>query len=92
MVIEPPGETRIARILEIDDGVLVAIEKLRLENLRGFVGHTSVGKLCIRIKCTADESAEDSRRGGSVEAMVVIEYSNPHVGVENLLVSRKRGA
>ena len=33
MMIEPPGQTRIARVLEVDDGILVAIKKLRFEKL-----------------------------------------------------------
>ena len=78
MMIEPPGEMRVARILEIHNGVLVAIEKLRLENLRGFVGHAGVSELGAGVKRTFHEAAEEGRGGRAVEAVVVVENPDAH--------------
>ena len=81
MVIEPPGELRVARVLEIDDGVLVAVEKAVFENLRGPVGHAGISEIRVRMECAADEAAEERCRGGAVETVVVIEDSYEHARV-----------
>ena len=58
MVIEPPGQAGIAGVLEIDDGVLVAIEERRVEGLGGPMRHSGVGELRIRVNGARDEAAE----------------------------------
>src|SRR5580700_509014 len=78
VMVEPPGQFRVARILEVDDRVLVAIEKLVFEDLRGAVGHPGVGEAGIRVKGAPDEAAEERGRGGAVETVVVIEDSYEH--------------
>ena len=42
MMIEPPGQLRVAGVLEVDDGVLVAVEQAVFEDLRGPVCHAGV--------------------------------------------------
>ncbi len=81
MVVEPPGELRIARVLEIDDGVLVAVEKAVFENLRGPVSHARISEIRPGIECAPNEAAEERCGGGAVETVVVIEDSYEHARV-----------
>src|SRR5581483_9316272 len=46
MVVEPPRETRIGRILEIYNRIDVAIEKIRLKQLGCFVREPRKGQFC----------------------------------------------
>src|ERR1700722_2473524 len=71
MVVEPPSEFGRAGILEIDDGVFVAVEGAVLEGLRGFVRHAGVEEFGGGVDALAIEAREN--RGGrcSVEALVV---------------------
>ena len=78
MMIEPPGQARIVGVLEIDDGVLVAVEQAVFEELRRLVGHAGVWNSASGWNVPADEAAEEGRRGRAVETMVVIEDSHPH--------------
>ena len=50
MMVEPPGEPRVGGVLEVDDGILVAIEKMVVENLRRGVRHTREFKISFRDK------------------------------------------
>ena len=79
MMIEPPGQAGVGRILEIDDGVDIAVEHGGLEQLRGFMGQAGIDEVGAGIEFFSDKTAEEGRRGGAVEAMVVIENANPHV-------------
>ena len=95
MMIEPPSEARIGGVLEVHDGIDVAIEKAGLEQLRSLVGQARKFELSVGIKLGFQEPREERRGGRSVEAMVVIEDPRAHLKVivrENLLVSRKSGA
>ena len=72
MMVEPPGQLRVAGILEIDDGVLIAIEQAVFEDLRGPVGHACIFEVRVGVKRAPDEAAEERGRGGAVETVVVI--------------------
>ena len=78
MMVEPPCEPRIGRVLEIDDGVFVPVEKVIVKQLRRFVRHAREFELSVRVKLVLNEAAEESRRGRTVETMVVIKDSHPH--------------
>src|SRR6266540_7056032 len=82
MVVEPPGYFGTAAILEIDDGVLVAVKEALIEELRRAVRQSRVHKLGVRVKRPFEETAEVRSRGRSIEAMVVIEDSYPHAVTE----------
>ena len=75
MMIEPPCQLFVVRVLEIDDGVLVAVEQAVFENLAGPMGHAGIVEPRIGMKRAADEAAEEGRRSRAVETMVVIEDS-----------------
>ncbi len=81
VMVEPPCQVRIARVLEVDDRILVTIEERIFEELGGFMGHAGVGKLCIVMEGAALKTAEEGGRSGPVETMVVIENSYAHSGV-----------
>jgi hypothetical protein len=72
MVIEPPGQFRVARIFEVDNGVFVSIEQAVFEDLGGPMGHACVPEAGIRVERTPEEAAEERGRGGAVETVVVI--------------------
>src|SRR5437879_1731128 len=86
-MVEPPGKPWIARIFEIHDGILVTVEQFRLEELRCFVGHPGVCKLCSGMEHTLDEAAEERRGRRAVEAVIVVENTFAHefARMENLL-------
>ncbi len=78
VMVEPPGEPRIARVLEIDNGVLVAIEQAGVEQLGRLVRHSRVSELRIRVNRARDKAAEEGGRGGAVETMIVIQHAFQH--------------
>ena len=47
VVIEPPGQPRVGRILEIDDRVDVAVEEAVFKQLGSFVGQSGEFKLRV---------------------------------------------
>src|SRR5581483_10481114 len=58
MMIEPPGKPRIARILEIHDGVFIAVKQPVIEKLRGFVGHPGETELRSGMDGPFDKAGE----------------------------------
>jgi hypothetical protein len=71
VMIEPPGEQRRTRILEIDDDIFVAIERAIFEGLRRLVRHARVEKFCVRVDAFAEKASKYGGGGSSVKASVV---------------------
>ena len=92
MVIEPPGKMRVAGVLEIDNRVLVAVEKLWLENLGCFVRHAAEGELRPGVKRAFHKTAEKRSGGCAIETVVVVKNPDAHAVArnENLLECTKR--
>jgi hypothetical protein len=84
MMIEPPGDLGIGGILEIDNGILVAIEEAVIEKLGGPMRQPGIDEFRVRVESALEESAEIGRRGSAVKTVVVIEDSYPHLQAENL--------
>ncbi len=78
MMVEPPGELWIAGVLEVDDGVLLAVEEAVLEDLGGPVRHAGVVEIGGGVERTAVKAAEKCRGGGAVETVIVVEDAYPH--------------
>ena len=78
VVVEPPGEARIARIFEIHNGVLIAVEQRRIEGLGRPVRHPRVAKLRVRVHRTRDKTAEEGSRSRPIETMVVVQHAFEH--------------
>src|SRR5258708_1210458 len=78
MMIKPPSQARVGRVLEIDDGVDVAIEIRVFEELRGLVGQPGEREFGVGSEFRFAEAAKESRRCSSVETMIVVENSDPH--------------
>ena len=76
MVVEPPRERRMGRVLEIDDGVLIAVEQTVLKKLIGLVRHAGVLEAGEGVQMVVIELAEEGSRGRAVEAMVMVKYAN----------------
>src|ERR1700733_9567095 len=76
MMIEPPRQPRRARILEINNRVLVAVENIVLEWLRRPVRHPRITKLHLRIDSLAIKSRKNRRRRRAVKTLVVEKNSN----------------
>ncbi len=75
-MIEPPGHPRRTGILEIDNGVLIAVEQPVRELLPGLMRHARKLELRAGVDPLAKKAVEDRRRGRSVEAAVVKTQTN----------------
>src|SRR5579875_1086945 len=84
VMIEPPGEARVAGVFEIDDGVFVAIEKGGIEALGCLVNHTGIKEFGVRVDRARDKAAEEGSRGRAIETVVVIQNAFQHESTENL--------
>src|ERR1700734_1652695 len=78
MVVEPPGEQRRTGVLEIHDGVFVAVENAILEWLGSFMRHPGVHKLGVRVDTFSVEAGENGGGGRSIEAFIVKTKANLH--------------
>jgi hypothetical protein len=90
MVIEPPGDARRGRVLEVDDGVLIAGELALIEEGSGAMHQAVVVVGGGRRDALAVETREEGGGAGSIEALVVVEDPNLHVGAL-LLVEKANG-
>src|SRR5262245_34838369 len=82
VVVEPPGDFGTAAVLEVDDGVLIAVKQALIEELGCPVRHARVHELGIGVERALEETAEVRSRGRAIEAMVVIKDSYPHAVIE----------
>ena len=76
MVIEPPGDFGRTGILEIDDGILVAVELLLVEKRAGTMQQAGVDEIDIAANSLPVESGEQGGRARPVKTLVVIK--DPH--------------
>src|SRR5208337_39539 len=76
VVIEPPGNFGRTGIFEIDDGILVAIELIFVEERAGAVQQAGVDEVDIAADAFAVETGEQRGRGSAVKTFVVIK--DPH--------------
>src|SRR5580692_894810 len=71
MVVEPPGHFRRVGVLEIDDGVFVAVKKAGRPWLRSTMGHTGEAELRGGIELFPVEAVEKSGGSGPIKAAVM---------------------
>jgi hypothetical protein len=71
-MVEPPGDGGRAGIFEIDDGVLITVELILVEQGAGSMYEAGEEELGVTADALAIETREDGGGGGSVEAFVVI--------------------
>jgi hypothetical protein len=79
VVVEPPGNLGRTRVLEIDDGVLVASEVFLVEERACAVQQATVFKIDVTADALAVKPSEERGGGGSVEAFVVKENPDSQV-------------
>jgi len=80
VMIEPPGQARIAGIFKIDNSVLVPIKLDIKEQLAGTMGEALIFKFTIPVDCIQIEVAEYSCGSQSIEAIVMKIYlHHPHI-------------
>jgi hypothetical protein len=77
VMVEPPGNFRGIRILEIDDDIFVAVEEAVVPGLRGAVRHAGEAELGGGIEALAVKAVKESSGGGSVKATVVETEPDP---------------
>src|SRR5579871_5975065 len=80
VMIEPPGQAIRARILEVDNGVFVAVEDPVVKELSRPVHEPFVNELDRRIHARLVDAREERRRAGSVKALVVKTNTKTHRG------------
>ena len=90
VVIEPPSDGGGTRVLEIDDGVFVAVELLLIEQSAGTVDEAGEFKFGVAADALAIEAGEQSGGRRSVETLVVIKDSNSQSRPQSNLNSRGR--
>ena len=61
VMIEPPGQARIRRVFEIDDGVLVSVKHAFAEQVVGLMGQAREREFRTGMEPPLDKSAEKSR-------------------------------
>jgi hypothetical protein len=74
-MVEPPVEFLGRRILEVNDGVLVAVEHLFVKERAGAVQERRVINVRAIVDLRAVEAREDRRRRHPVEAVAVIKQT-----------------
>ena len=82
VVIEPPGDFGRTGILEIDDGILVAVELLLVEKSARAMQQAGVDEVHIAADSFPVEAGEQGGRGRPVKTFVVIKH--PHSQISSL--------
>ena len=80
VVIEPPGDFRRTGILEIDDGILVAVKLLLVEKSARAMQQAGVDEVHIAADSFPVETGEQGRRGSPVKTLVVIKDPHSQIG------------
>jgi hypothetical protein len=88
MVIKPPGDVRVGRVLKIDNRIYIAIEKRVFKQLVRPVGQACVREFTVGRDPAFQKTRDVGCRGCAIETMIVIEDPNLHLRrlfSENLL-------
>jgi hypothetical protein len=91
VVIEPPGDFGRTGILEIDNGILVAIELVFVEERAGAMQQAGVNEFHIAANAFAVETREQRSRGSAVKTFVVIKDPHSQIRLPNPGGSRFAG-
>ena len=78
MMVEPPGQAAARGVLEINDGVLVAVEKAFFKELPGPVRQPAVVERRLGVDGGAVETCKEGGRTGPVETLVVKANADSH--------------
>src|SRR3989440_3400961 len=78
VMVEPPREALARAVLEVNDGVLVAVEHRVVEERAGCVQQRRVGHRGVALEAREVEAREDCGGGHAVEAVAVIEQAKSH--------------
>jgi hypothetical protein len=76
VVIKPPGNLGGAGVLEINDGVLVAVKLLFVKQGASAVDQSGEDKIDIAANALAIEARKQGGRGSSVKTLVVVENAD----------------
>ena len=76
MVVEPPGNARRGRVLEVDNRVFIARKLTLVEECTGAMDEAVIVIPCVAVDALAMKARKEGRGAGSVEALVVIEDVN----------------
>ena len=80
VVIEPPGDFGRTGILEIDDGVLVAVKLLLVKKSAGAMQQAGVDELYIAADSFPVKAREQGGRARPVKTLVVIKHPHSQIG------------
>src|SRR5258708_9230920 len=80
VVIEPPGDLRRAGILEIDDGILVAVKLLLVKESARAMQQAGIDEVHIAADSFPVETGEQGRRASPVKTLVVIKDPHSQIG------------
>ncbi len=74
-MVEPPRHTRRRRVFEINDGILVAVEHLFVEERVGPVEQPAIGDFSAGANLRAVEARENGGGSDAVETVAVVEQA-----------------
>ncbi len=80
VVVEPPGNARRGGVLEVDDGVLVAIELGFVEQAAGAMHQPAEDELGVVANALAIKARKQRRARCPVETLIVEEHPDPQTG------------
>jgi len=78
VVVEPPGDARRSRVLEVHDGVLVAVELGLVEQAAGAVHQPAEDELGVAADALTIEARKQRRARRPVKTLVVKEHPDAH--------------
>src|SRR5271155_5131851 len=76
VMVEPPGDLGRTGVLEIDDGIFVAVEMGFVKKRSGAMQQSGEDEVSVFANALAIKAGEERRGAGSVETLVVVEDSN----------------
>src|ERR1043165_5254229 len=87
MMIEPPGEFFRRRVLEINNGILITVEHISVEEqIAGTMQQTAVRNIGVRVNPFEVKTREGGCRGHAVKAVPVIKDAKFHGVTEKLAI------
>ena len=71
VVVEPPGQPRIAGVFEIDDSVFVAVKEALFPGMFGLVGHPAEVEFGLGVEMLPVKAVKKRRGSSAIETTIM---------------------